>query len=329
MGGLFAGIGYGTALFWVLVFVVLFAVLLIVVLTIRNRRINKLRREPRLRIQEDGSYTDPQIEAITELLADTGYAYDWQQNIYYSVLNPWQRKLGYCSLYDEWATPLGMVFDCEPVRFEYNGKKWLVEFWKGQYGITVGAEIGIYNTTGPDLAIPGVFKGTFYHSAGDDEDLDMAFTLLRDGEAFFTRADKHWWLTGFTLGEYCEPSSLTLEASVTFRDLGMQDAFIDALRKLGYRQDDIKRSDDTVTFLFAKPRSKQPAMRKGPVKYMTMIRVRALVAEYRKLTSGLTNMYDILMTLRDKSPLLYYLAINIGKPKELFKSYETIRKYLD
>ena len=39
---------------------------------------------------------------------------------------------------------MGMIIDCEPVRFYYGGKKWLIELWKGQYGMTTGCEIGVY-----------------------------------------------------------------------------------------------------------------------------------------------------------------------------------------
>ena len=39
-----------------------------------------------------------------------------------------------------------MVTQFEPIYFDYDGKTWLIEFWKGQYGINTGAEIGIYHT---------------------------------------------------------------------------------------------------------------------------------------------------------------------------------------
>ena len=41
-----------------------------------------------------------------------------------------------------------MVFDALPVYFDYQKKTWLIEFWKGQYGINTGAEIGIYTGSG-------------------------------------------------------------------------------------------------------------------------------------------------------------------------------------
>jgi hypothetical protein len=272
----------------------------------------------------DSSYTDEELAGITRLLEDTGYAYDRQQNIFYSTPNPWQRKYGFCSLYDAWATPLGMVYDCEPVRFEYNGKRWLIELWKGQYGITVGGEIGIYNTAGPDIHIPGIFKGPYYRSAGDDEALDMAYTLFRNGEALFTRAERHWWLTGFILGECFEPSSLTMEAALTFGDPEMLNAFVQALRDLGYGDGDIGLDGNTVRIVLAKPRSKQPLARRSPASFLTMLRTRALVEDYKRLTQGSANMYDILVKLREEAPLLYLLAVNMGRRKEQYERFDAI-----
>ena len=38
-----------------------------------------------------------------------------------------------------------MVFDALPIYFDYRGRTWLIELWKGQYGINTGAELGIYH----------------------------------------------------------------------------------------------------------------------------------------------------------------------------------------
>ncbi len=324
MGGFLSAIGYGTVLFWALAAVALCAVVIGVVLIIRRFRSKKLLRETIVRIQETDSDTDLQQDGLAQLLADTGYAYDWEQNVFYSVVDPWQRKLGYCSLYDDWATPLGLIFDSEPVRFEYKGKKWLIEFWKGQYGITSGGEIGIYNTADADIDVPGIFRGTFYRSAGDEEALDMAFTLYKNNTEMFTRTDRHWWLTGFVLGEYADPSALTMTASLSFADQEMQDAFMEAFRQLGYHEDEYRLSDNNLTFYFTEPRSKQPLMRRGPIAFLSKLRVKAFVAEYKRVTSGLTNMYDILTLLRVRSPLLYQFAINIGRQQGAFRYHEVI-----
>ena len=35
---------------------------------------------------------------------------------------------------------VGMVFETLPVYFDYAGKTWLIQIWKGQYGICTGCE---------------------------------------------------------------------------------------------------------------------------------------------------------------------------------------------
>lgn len=328
MGGFWASIGYGTALFWAAFFAALAVVSIVVVLMIRHYRITKLLSKPVLRMQQNPPNSDSQLEEIEQMLEDTGYAYDPEQNIYYSVMNPWQREMGYCSLYDEWSTPLGLVFDCEPVRFKYQGERWLIEFWKGQYGITVGGEIGVYKTAEPDLDIPGFFNGAFYNSVSDDELLDMTFVLRKKNQLMFSRADRHWWLTGFVLGEYSDPSQLTMEAAVTLRDKEMRDLFMASLSDLGYKDEEIYYSGNTVQFTFAQPHSKQPSMRLGQISNLTLRRNQGFVAKYKEMTKGQTNMYDILTTLKAESPFLYYLAIDAGRQMELFKPYKEIRKRL-
>jgi len=60
------------------------------------------------------------------------------------------------------------------VCFNYDCKNYRIEFWKGQYGLTTGAEIGIYIQDGKD----------FYRAAKDTERLDMSFTLIKNCKLF-------------------------------------------------------------------------------------------------------------------------------------------------
>ena len=99
-------------------------------------------------------------DELYEIIESAGYSYDPVQEIFYSNMYSWQRDMGYCRLYDEASAPLNMIIDCEPIYFEYGNKRWMIEFWKGQYGMTAGGEIGVYTTEGPDLSIPGIFNGT-------------------------------------------------------------------------------------------------------------------------------------------------------------------------
>ena len=101
------------------------------------------------------------------LLAPFGFEYQISQDIFVTRLDAWQRDYGYRSLYDRASPLLGMAFDCEPVYFDYQGKTWLLEFWKGQYGINTGAEIGIYRAD--TLLSPAQRPYTLFHTVPDEE----------------------------------------------------------------------------------------------------------------------------------------------------------------
>lgn len=111
----------------------------------------------------------------------------------------------------------------------------MIELWKGQYGITTGAEIGIYNTASDDIKTKQ-FTGTYYDCASDDERLDMSFVLRKNGKVLFKRSGIHWWLTGFKLGEFSHLDTLTMDAKIKFPNRTMRDAFVNGLVDIGYRK---------------------------------------------------------------------------------------------
>ena len=106
-----------------------------------------------------------------------GFRYDPDQDIIYSKFDAWQRATGFCHMYDEAApATISAVIDCEPIRFLSGGKQWMIELWKGQYGIETGAEIGVYNLAPPKpiplpkleevaKSLPGPFAGFFLEKA--------------------------------------------------------------------------------------------------------------------------------------------------------------------
>ena len=115
---------------------------------------------------------------LEELVNPMGYCYYCNYGIFSSTLNAWQKKAGYTYLYDYMAPRFQMVFDALPVYFDYDGKTWLIEFWKGQYGINTGAEIGIYHS---DRIIPEKnYKEAIFNSAEDYEMLNCSFTLFNN-----------------------------------------------------------------------------------------------------------------------------------------------------
>lgn len=201
---------------------------------------------------------EEKLRDINSVLKGFGFAYDMKKDIFYSLEDAWQRKMGYGKIYDEMAPSMNMVIDCEPIYFEYDDRLFLIELWKGQYGITTGAEIGIYTAEQQAKERDQVF----YHAAAEADQLLMNITLWKNGRKLFQRGKMHWWLTGFRLGEFSYPGELMMEVSVSFVEPEMLDAFVRGCYRAGYLPDDLHIWCNRVEFRFGVPRTKQPVKRK-------------------------------------------------------------------
>ena len=184
-----------------------------------------------------------------------GFQYDICQDIFYSRRDAWQREMGYGRIYDEHAIGMGMLIDCEPLYFVYNKKSYLFELWKGQYGITTGAEMGFYVSDEVDTEHP---ERLFYRSVEDEEMLSMRFVLRKRGRILMMRDEVHWWLTGFVLGEHSDAAQLAMEVSIGFPNYGMRNAFYEALLRAGYHKENICVEGLCIRFGFTKPHTCQP-----------------------------------------------------------------------
>lgn len=194
--------------------------------------------------------TEEKCDLLNGLLEPFGYSYLFSQDLFTSRIDAWQREFGYCTLYDKAASRFNMIFDCLPIYFDYNGKTWLIELWKGQYGINTGAEIGMYYAD--NILDEKEYATTLFHSVEDHEMPGFSFHLFRKGSRIADLSAKHWWLTAFSLGRFSEPADLYMRAGVTLKDPGMLHAFTKGLIKAGYSTDDITVMCNTVTFSFTK-----------------------------------------------------------------------------
>lgn len=268
------------------------------------------------------------VKEFEQMLSDAGYAYDPNQNIFYSKINAWQRKFGYCRLFDEAAAPSSIIIDTEPITFDYDGKKWLIQLWKGQYYLNTGAEIGIYLTDKPDLAIPNLFNGTFYRSAGESEQLYMSYYLIKKGKVLHGRAGKHWWLTGFMPGEFSEPWELSMYVRIVFKDTEMCRSFIGGMKKIGYLEHKIKSDGIAVEFLFDKAHSAQPLSRTEKTDWIVQRNNERICKRFMEITEEYDNWPDKLKAIREKEPFLYEAVITLGKTSKIFKDFEKLKQYI-
>lgn len=181
-----------------------------------------------------------------------GFAYDPQKDIFYATKNAWQKNFGYTHIYDVGAPLFQMIIDTEPIRFYYNNKNWLITFWKGQYGIVTGAEVGIYYTNEQY-----VDKKTVYLPVSPEDMLDMNLILYKKDKVLARVKAKHWWLTIFKLGMFSKPKDLSLDISLRFPNEEMLQAFLKAFIKLGYKAKDFEVEENIFYFNFKKPKTRK------------------------------------------------------------------------
>ncbi|HEY7031494.1 MAG TPA: DUF4474 domain-containing protein [Thermomicrobiales bacterium] len=208
-----------------------------------------------------------------------GFTYDPDQDIILSRMDALQRNFGYAYGYDAGALGMSMVIDCEPIFFDYANKHWMIELWKGQYGLETGCEVGVYTrpigSTGPGYALldatvgrrPGdgvASHNLFYDCAADGDRLQLRATLKRDGQALFTRGPElHWWLTGFKWGVFSHPSQLSVDVAITLKDGAMLQAFMGGIAGRPYPN--LKVDGTTVSFTFDRPYAVPQPPRPAPV----------------------------------------------------------------
>ncbi len=282
--------------------IALLLVLLIIIGCLRYRRHKKAKCKVLCRSDEE------KLKDINAVLEKFGFAYSLPKDIFYSLEDSWQRKMGYGRIYDEMAPIMNMVIDCEPIYFEYGNRRYLIELWKGQYGVTTGAEVGIYTA---DLSEKDPER-VFYHAVSDEEQLLMNITLWKNGKKLFQRGKIHWWLTGFVLGEFSYPGELMLEVSISFTEPEMLDAFVKGCYRAGYLPDNLHIWCNRVEFRFAVPKTKQPSKRK----------CRRRLAQwqnywncklYCRITRGFERTIDKLDYLMQAYPMIFRKILKKGR----------------
>lgn len=189
-------------------------------------------------------------EILDDIIGPFGYSYVPAQDIITSRIDAWQREFGYRAFFDKTASFAGMVIDCLPVYFDYQDRTWLIEFWKGQYGMNTGCEIGVYYAD--RILNEDELEHRLFQSVCDEDMLKLSFTLSEDNTNLAQLCAEHWWLTAFLPGYFSYPSDLTLYASVTLQSCEMAKAFANGLVRAGYRNDEIRLCGSTVSFTFSK-----------------------------------------------------------------------------
>ena len=183
-------------------------------------------------IDEDGNITTDGNKGVL------GFAYSTKEKCFYADNNAWQRNFGYSKLYDGTSELLVISYDTIRVYFNYAGKDWMIQLWKGQYGfVLLGGEVGVYNRK------EGLSSTSYFNCASDDERLPISLQVAKDGKTLFTRqAQESWWMTGFVPGQLGVgaavgsryTSTLSETTTITFDNDAMMQAFVKGLNRVTY-----------------------------------------------------------------------------------------------
>lgn len=235
------------------------------------------------------------LRVLNDLAKPFGFTYICPEDIMSSTLDAWQRGFGYCALYDRSAPGFNMVYDCEPVYFSYENRTWLMEFWKGQYGINIGCEIGVYRAD--TIVPPEKRSAALFGSVPDAELLPLSMELFYRDQSLFAARERHWWLTGFRMGAFAKPEELTMNCSVTFPNHCMLQSFVEGMMETGYGRCELNICGLTVTFRFDRPRTGQPRAGRRLLTWWALQKNRLFCRVYRLMTRPFSRTQDKLLYL--------------------------------
>ena len=173
-----------------------------------------------------------------------GYEFEMGQMLVRTdAANSWHRSVGYSILYDIFAPALGCYIGTLRFPFEYNGRDYMVQIWRGIYGwFSNGGEVGIYEKpTG---------RPVFWDCS--DTQLDISMQMYKGGEMLLDYGTQHtWWLGGFRVNSpanLAPARGLGMTGSIAFEDPAMLEAFLASFEK--NKDGSITGKADGMTFSF-------------------------------------------------------------------------------
>lgn len=246
-------------LYWLIPVIILLLILFaILILYLRKKRIVKKVRS---------MATEEKNELINHLIEPVGYIYDPLQDIFATRLKAPQKLFGYTTFYDLSAPYFNMIFDYETIYFDYDKRTWLIEMWKGQYGINSGCELGIYYAD--SLIPPEDYNTTHFHAVKEKDMLDISLELYKNTPnppIYLSRLGDlkyhHWWLTIFKMGVFSKPAQLFVTTAIRFKNYPMLYSFLDSFEATMSSDTEYKLNGLTVYFTFKKSHRKYPPFKR-------------------------------------------------------------------
>ncbi len=192
---------------------------------------------PPLIITEDQAETTTQASIFWSWFSFMSYMFDPDQSTFHNTKSPFQRIFGFNMVYDFFAFLAGVLADTLRIKFEYEGREWLVQLWKGAYayGICTGGEIGLYSK-------PLSRSINQYDCAPQKDWIGMSMSIYHGDEKLFTRPmEKQWWCTGYRphiLSSLLDRprDNCTMDSLLEFKTPEMAALFAQALEAKGFKQ---------------------------------------------------------------------------------------------
>lgn len=285
-------------------------------------------------------------ELLDSFAGPAGYRYEPSQDIFTAKIDAPQKSLGYTSLYDLSAPYFKMVFDYETVYFDYRGRTWLIEMWKGQYGINTGCELGIYYAD--EIIPPEKYHATLFHAVDARDMPDIFLKLNRhckqsqsgqsgglspqrrragnDGSPegcgvccslqysqLGHMQGRHWWLTIFRMGCFTKPSELFVNTAIRFPDHRMMAKFVESFQRT-LPDTAIKTGGLSVYFTFDQSRRKYSLFRRI-VRRMALLSCRFYCRWFNYLTRPFEKSGDKLVYAYCYLPLIIKRMFRQGSKK--------------
>ena len=175
-----------------------------------------------------------------------GFIFDPYQ---FTVINQkpvFQWVLGFNDFYDVFPWVVNVWADSIKSEFNYAGKDWRIQLWKGGYGVclSTGGEIGIYNKSqnmpGEHYACPVSQNDWMY----------LKYTIYNRGQELFTRPSPYltgdegpyWWAPGYRILSICTDfmssprKNVVMDATITLHSAEMAQIFIGTLKAKGFSE---------------------------------------------------------------------------------------------
>ena len=198
---------------------------------------------PARQVNSDPQWYDVLIDAIFYNIGFIGFILDPYQ---FTIINQkpvFQYIFGFNDIYDAFTWGVNVWADMIKCEFNYDGKDWRVQFWKGGYGtfFATGGEIGIYTK-------PESREIEHYGAAAREDWLYLTYTMYNRGQELYTRpspyliSDKgpYWWAPGYKILSICTDfmssprTNVVMDATIEFKDNEMALLFIGCMKEKGF-----------------------------------------------------------------------------------------------